>query len=314
MAESFFPLDGKIVWVAGETGMVGRAITRALNVRGVRVLSAPHRVLDLTDQAATFAWIERYRPDAIFLAAAKVGGIGANSSYPADFMRDNLAIAQNVIEGAHRADVQRLLFLGSSCIYPKMAEQPIREEALMRGPLEPTNEAYAIAKIAGLKMCEFYSRQFGRDYISAMPTNLYGPYDRFDAENGHVIPAMMLKFMQAKDHVTLWGSGNPLREFLHVDDLANALMCMIERYSGTEPVNIGSGEEVSIKTLAAMMQKVTGFQGKVVFDDTKPDGSPRKLLDSSKIHAMGWKPSIALEQGLAQTHAWYNQGEMRRRA
>jgi len=314
MAETFFPLDGKIVWVAGETGMVGRAITRALNVRGVRILSAPHRTLDLSDQAATFEWIERYRPDAIFVAAARVGGIGANSAYPADFIRDNLAIAQNVIEGAHRTDVQRLLFLGSSCIYPKMAAQPIREEALMGGPLEPTNEAYAVAKIAGLKMCEFYSKQFGRDYISAMPTNLYGPYDRFDAENGHVIPAMMLKFMQAKDHVALWGTGTPLREFLHVDDLATALLCLMERYSGTGHVNVGSGEEISIKDLASLMQKVTGFQGKIAFDDSKPDGAPRKLLDSSHMRALGWKPSISLEEGLAQTYAWYNEGAMRKRA
>ena len=309
MVEPIFPLAGKIVWVAGETGMVGRSITRALTDRGVRLLSAPHKVLDLTDQRATFDWIARYKPDAIFMAAAKVGGIGANAGFPADFIRDNLAIAQNVIEGAHRADIPKLLFLGSSCIYPKMASQPIAEDALMTGPLEPTNEAYAIAKIAGLKMCGFYARQYGRSYVSAMPTNLYGPYDRFDENAGHVIPAMMMKFHDAvsshASSVTLWGTGTPLREFLHVDDLATALIAMMERYDGQGHVNIGGGEEVSIMELAHHMAAVTGFRGAIKFDASKPDGTPRKLLDSSRMRDLGWAPSVTLKDGLQSTYEWY---------
>jgi len=243
------------------------------------------------------------------MAAARGGGIGANASAPADFIRDNLAMAGNVIEGAHRADVERLLFLGSSCIYPRDAAQPILEEALMTGPLEKTNEAYAIAKIAGLKLCEFYRAQYGRKYIAAMPTNLYGPYDLFDAEKSHVIPAMMMKFIAAKavgaSHVTVWGTGAPRREFLHVDDLARALIVMMGRYDGAGPVNIGSGEEISIADLAAQMKRVTGFTGAIAFDASKPDGTPRKFLDSSKIRAMGWAPAISLEDGLAQVYAWY---------
>lgn len=300
-----FSLQGKRVWVAGETGLVGRALLRALEERDIHLLSAPHWALDLTNQKETFEWIARNKPDAIFMAAAKVGGIGANATYPADFIRDNLAIAQNVIEGAHRADVSRLLFLGSSCIYPKQALQPIKEEALLTGPLEETNEAYAIAKIAGLKMCQFYKRQYGRAYISAMPTNLYGPYDRFDTQISHVIPAMMMKFHQARDLVKLWGTGTPLREFLLVDDLAVALIVMIERYNGEAPLNIGSGMEISIRDLAILMKEVTGFNGEIIFDDSKPDGTPRKLLDSSKIRALGWTPQTRLEQGLRDTYEWY---------
>ena len=300
-------LKGKRVWVAGETGMVGRAILRALE--NVEILSAPHASLDLTDQAATLAWIRKNKPDAIFMAAAKVGGIGANAAQPADFIRDNLSIAQNVIEGAHRADVPRLLFLGSSCIYPRDAAQPIREDALMTGPLEPTNEAYAIAKIAGLKMCQFYKGQYGRNYISAMPTNLYGPYDRFDENASHVIPAMMMKFHTAvkmrAPHVFLWGTGRPLREFLHVDDLASALVCMMERYDGNAPVNVGGGEEISIAGLATMIKKIAGFEGSIIYDASRPDGTPRKLLDSSKIRDMGWEPSIRLEEGLEDVYEWY---------
>ena len=243
------------------------------------------------------------------MAAAKVGGIGANAAQPADFIRDNLSIAQNVIEGAHRADVPRLLFLGSSCIYPRDAAQPIREDALMTGPLEPTNEAYAIAKIAGLKMCQFYKGQYGRNYISAMPTNLYGPYDRFDENASHVIPAMMMKFHTAvkmrAPHVFLWGTGRPLREFLHVDDLASALVCMMERYDGNAPVNVGGGEEISIAGLATMIKKIAGFEGSIIYDASRPDGTPRKLLDSSKIRDMGWEPSIRLEEGLEDVYEWY---------
>ncbi|PZQ45430.1 MAG: GDP-fucose synthetase [Micavibrio aeruginosavorus] len=309
MAEIIFPLGGRKVWVAGETGLVGRALMRALSHYDVQILSAPHAQLDLTDQRATFDWISANKPDVIFLAAAKVGGIGANATYPADFIRDNLAIAQNVIEGAHRAGAARLVFLGSSCIYPKHAPQPITEDALLTGPLEPTNEAYAIAKIAGLKLCEFYARQYGRAYISAMPTNLYGPHDRFDAQNAHVIPAMMLKFIEARDthapQVALWGTGTPLREFLHVDDLAQALLALAQCYDGSGTVNIGSGEEVSISTLARMVAKVAGYKGEIVFDAAMPDGTPRKFLDSSKIRSLGWKPAIALEQGLAEVYRWY---------
>lgn len=311
---NIFSFGGKRIWVAGETGMVGRAILRALT--DCDVLSAPHGILDLTDQRATFDWIAKHKPDAIFMAAARVGGIGANSAYPADFIRDNLAIAQNVIEGAHRAGVEHLLFLGSSCIYPRDATQPIREDALMTGPLEPTNEAYAIAKIAGLKLCEFYRAQYGRRYISAMPTNLYGPYDCFDADKSHVIPAMMMKFDAARTDINLWGTGKPLREFLHVDDLARALIVMMECYDGIAPVNIGSGEEVSIAQLAAMVGAVTGFKGSIAFDATKPDGTPRKLLDSSKMRAMGWEPEISLEDGLRETWRWYQsqQGSLRKYA
>jgi GDP-L-fucose synthase len=300
-----FSLSGKRVWVAGETGLVGHALMRVLEQHDIHLLSAPHWALDLTDQKATFDWIARNKPDAIFMAAAKVGGIGANVTYPADFIRDNLFIAQNVIEGAHRANVERLLFLGSSCIYPKHATQPIKEEALLTGPLEETNEAYAIAKIAGLKLCQFYKRQYGRNYISAMPTNLYGPYDRFDENASHVIPAMMLKFASARGPLTLWGTGAPLREFLHVDDLAAALILMMEKYHGETPLNIGSGTEISIRDLAMSMQKITGFKGDIIFDDSRPDGTPRKLLDSSKIRALGWSPKITLEQGLHETYDWY---------
>lgn len=303
MAE--FSLGGKRVWVAGETGLVGRAVIRRLESHDIHLLSAPHWSLDLTNQKETFDWIARNKPDAIFMAAAKVGGIGANAQYPADFIRDNLAIAQNVIDGAHRAGVERLLFLGSSCIYPKHAPQPIRESALLTGPLEETNEAYAIAKIAGLKMCQFYKRQYGRAYISAMPTNLYGPYDRFDERASHVIPAMMLKFHKAGGSVDLWGTGKPLREFLHVDDLAAALVIMMENYNDESPLNIGSGEEITIKDLAALMKKTTGFTGDIRFDPSKPDGTPRKLLDSSNMSALGWKPEITLEQGLRRTYEWF---------
>lgn len=313
MPDARSPFEGARVFVAGETGMAGRAIIRALEGTGAKLLSAPHRVLDLTDQAETFAWLRAHKPDYIFMAAARVGGIHANRTYPADFIRDNLAIAQNVIEGAHRADVQNLLFLGSSCIYPRDAAQPIREDALMTGPLEATNEAYAIAKIAGLKLCEFYARQYGRRYMAAMPTNLYGSYDRFDDLGGHVIPSMMVKFAQNVGRVTLWGSGTPLREFLHVDDFARALLVMMERAEGGAVWNIGSGEEISIRDLAYKIARVTGFHGDIAFDPAMPDGTPRKFLDSSLLRAHGWTPSITLEDGLSQTWAWYK-AEIKRTA
>ncbi len=309
MADALFSLASKRIWVAGETGLVGRALLRALSSHDVTLLSAPRKMLDLTDQKQTWEWLAEHKPDVIFMAAARVGGIGANAAYPADFIRDNLAIAQNVVEGAHRAGIPQLLFLGSSCIYPRMAPQPIEETALMGGPLEPTNEAYAIAKIAGLKLCEYYSRQYGRRYLSAMPTNLYGPHDRFDSQAGHVIPAMMLKFHAAveegAEHVILWGTGSPLREFLHADDLAQALIAMMERYAALGPVNIGSGEEVDIRTLAELLKKVSGFKGNIVFDATKPDGTPRKFLDSSKIRALGWGPKLTLVEGLHETYQWF---------
>jgi len=304
-----FSFRHKKIWVAGETGLVGRALTRALSAYDLQILSAPHSALELTDQRATFDWLSDNKPDCVIVAAAKVGGIGANTQSPADFICENLAIAGNVIEGAHRAGVQHLLFLGSSCIYPREAPQPISENSLMTGPLEPTNEAYAIAKIAGLKLCQFYTRQHGRNYISAMPTNLYGPFDRFHAERGHVIPAMMMKFHEAKisgaREVVLWGTGAPLREFLHVDDLARALLVQMENYTGEEPLNVGSGEEIAIYDLAQIMKRVTGYQGEIVFDSSKPDGMPRKFLNSSKIRALGWSPTIDLVEGLGQAYAWY---------
>lgn len=302
-------LDNKHVWVAGETGMVGRALVGALAGRRIELISAPRASLDLTDQRATYEFLSAKKPDIIFVAAARVGGIGANSQYPADFIRDNLAIAQNVIDGAHRAGIDRLIFLGSSCIYPKHAPQPIREDALLTGPLEPTNEAYAIAKIAGVKLCEFYSRQYGRNYVAAMPTNLYGPHDRFDIANGHVIPAMIAKFhkaaIQRAASVDLWGSGCALREFLHVDDLAAALVMLADKNFANPLINIGSGEEISIADLAAMIAEITGFKGRTDFDVSMPDGTPRKLLDSSKISGLGWRPRMTLEQGLIETYRWY---------
>ncbi|MFA5592677.1 MAG: GDP-L-fucose synthase [Micavibrio sp.] len=304
-----FSLEGKKIWIAGETGLVGRALLRALRFRNVRLLSAPHSILDLTNQQKTYAWLEKARPDAVILAAAKVGGVLANKTRPADFIRDNLAIAHNVIEGAHRAGVERLLFLGSTCIYPKEAAMPVAESALLTGALEESNEAYAIAKIAGLKMCEFYRRQFGSSYISAMPCNLYGPYDRFDAYNGHVIPSLMMKFHAAKENgaeaVSLWGSGAASREFLHVDDLAAALLHLLEYYDGAPPVNIGSGEETTIAQLALVMKEVTRFYGDIVYDPSMPDGAPRRMIDSSRMRSLGWAPSIRLDKGIAATYQWY---------
>jgi GDP-L-fucose synthase len=313
-----FSYKGKKVFVAGEQGMVGRALTRALAGKDVQILSAPRAALDLTDQKATFDWLAAHRPDAVFVAAAKVGGIHANNTCPADFIRDNLAIASNVIEGAHRAGVQHLLFLGSSCIYPRDCPQPIKEEYLLTRALEPTNEAYAIAKIAGLKMCEFYTKQYGRRYMSAMPTNLYGPYDRFDEKNSHVIPALMMRFHKAMEEgarqIEIWGSGKPLREFLHVDDLARALVIMMERWDGLSHWNIGSGEEVSIAALARMMAEVTGFRGEIIFDPSMPDGTPRKFLDSSRIMAAGWAPKVRLEEGLREVYEWYKENISNKKA
>lgn len=308
-----FSLTGKRIWVAGETGLVGQALLRALQGKDCKILHAPHGKLDLTLQHETYAWLKKNKPDAIFMAAAKVGGIGANKAYPADFIRDNLAIAQNVIDGAYKAGVKKLLFLGSSCIYPKMAAQPISEDALMTGPLEETNEAYAIAKIAGLKLCEMYRRQYGCSFISVMPTNLYGPHDRFDENAAHVIPAMMRKFHMAIAEGTLfidfWGTGTPLREFLHVDDLTQALISLMENYDEAGPVNVGSGEEISIRDLAYLLKDITGFKGELQFNPDMPDGTPRKLLDSTKMRNLGWRPSIGLKTGLQETWGWFLENE-----
>lgn len=309
MAE--FSLQGKKIWVAGHNGLVGSALLRRLAREECEIITAAHDALDLTRQSDTEEWMAGHKPDAVILAAAKVGGIGENSGHPAEFIYQNLAIAQNVIHAAYRNNVRKLLFLGSSCIYPRMAAQPIPEDALLTGPLEPTNEAYAIAKIAGLKMAQFYRAQYECDFISAMPTNLYGPGDHFNARSSHVIPALMHKMHSAKmennPSVDIWGSGKPMREFLHVDDLADALVFVLQHYSDAPPVNIGSGEEVSIAKLAEMVRDVCGYAGELVYDPLKPDGTPRKILDCSRLQTMGWRASIPLSQGLVETYEWYAQ-------
>lgn len=297
------------IFVAGHRGLVGSALMRQLSGTSDLVLTATRAELDLTDQAATQLWLTRHKPDVVIVAAAKVGGIHANNTQPAYFLNDNLAIASNLIHGAHRADIDRLVFLGSSCIYPKLAPQPIPESALLTGPLEPTNEWYAIAKIAGLKMCAAYRRQHGRRYISVMPCNLYGPSDNFDLLSSHVIPALMRKIHEAKragaTAVEVWGTGSPLREFLHVDDLARGVLFCLDHYDAEEHINCGTGSEVTIRGLAKAICDVVGFQGELRFDATKPDGAPRKLMDSARLHALGWKPSISLHEGLARTYEWF---------
>ena len=297
------------IWVAGHKGMVGSAVTRHLERRGEQVLKASRSVVDLRDQIAVEVWLKQNRPDAIVFAAAKVGGIWANDTYPADFIYDNLAIETNIIHSAHRADVDRLVFLGSSCIYPKFAPQPIKEEALLTGPLEPTNEWYAIAKIAGIKLCQAYRKQYGRRYISVMPCNLYGPNDNFDLTTSHVLPALIRKFHEAKtegrNEVVVWGTGKPLREFLHVDDLARGVIFSLDNYDEYQHINCGAGSEISIRDLAVMVKRAVGFEGQLVFDATKPDGTPRKLMDSSRIMAMGWQPEITLEAGIAGAYRWF---------
>jgi GDP-L-fucose synthase len=304
-----FDLAGKRVFVAGHRGMVGSAIIRRLAVEGCTVLTATRTELDLMDQAAVREWFAREAPDAVFLAAAKVGGILANDSFPADFLYDNLMIEANVIEAAHRSDVAKLMFLGSSCIYPKFAEQPIVEGALLTGALEPTNEWYAIAKIAGIKLCQAYRRQHGRDFISAMPTNLYGPGDNFDLNSSHVLPALIRKTHDAKTSgaasIGIWGTGTPRREFLHVDDLADACVFLMKTYSDDGHVNIGSGSDVTILELTELVKDVVGFHGAIVRDTTKPDGTPRKLMSSDKLAALGWHPSISLRDGIDDAYRWY---------
>lgn len=301
-----YPLTGKRVFVAGHRGMVGGAIVRRLAGEGGEILTAGRDAMDLIEQAQVRAWMAREKPDAVVVAAAKVGGIMANSTLPAEFLYNNLMIEANLIHAAHEAGVERLLFLGSSCIYPKLAEQPIKEESLLTGPLEPTNEWYAIAKIAGIKLCQAYRAQYGRDYISAMPTNLYGPGDNFDLTSSHVMPALIRKAHEAKlagaASFEIWGTGTPLREFMHVDDLADACVFLLKGYSDALPINIGYGSDVSIGELADLVAKVVGFAGTVTRDATKPDGTPRKLMDSTRLHALGWQPRIALEQGIADAY------------
>jgi GDP-L-fucose synthase len=292
------------ILVAGARGMVGSALVRRLTSAGyTRVLAPPRAELDLQDGAGTRAYLQRTQPAYIFIAAAKVGGIQANSTYRAQFLHENLVIADNLIAGAHEAGVQRLMFLGSSCIYPKLAAQPIREDSLLTGPLEPTNEPYAIAKIAGVKMCEAYNDQYGRQYVSAMPTNLYGPNDNYDLQTSHVLPALIRKAHEAKlrgdTEYVVWGTGTPMREFLYVDDLADACVHLMEQGYDGPLLNIGTGRDVTIGELARTVMEVVGFQGRVVFDASKPDGTPRKLLDVGRLHAQGWKHRIDLRQGIA---------------
>ena len=306
MPEGRYDLAGKRVYVAGHRGMVGSALVRRLTREGCHVLTATRAELDLTRQADVEAWMEKEKPDAVFLAAAKVGGILANDSFPADFLYDNLILEANIIHAAHTVGVEKLLFLGSSCIYPKFADQPIVEEALLTGALEPTNEWYAIAKIAGIKLCQAYRRQHGRDFISAMPTNLYGPGDNFDLASSHVMPALIRKAHEAKvarkPEITVWGTGTPRREFLHVDDCADACVHLMKTYSDDGHINVGSGEDITILDLTRLVCRIVGYDGAIVHDLTKPDGTPRKLMSADKLRALGWTPTIGLEDGVADAY------------
>ena len=309
MTTRVFTLAGKRVWVAGHRGMVGSALVRRLQGEACELVTLERAAADLRDQAKVEAWMQAVRPDVVFLAAAKVGGILANDTIPAEFLYDNLMIEANVIHASFAAGVEKLIFLGSSCIYPKLAPQPIEESALLTGPLEPSNEAYAIAKIAGLKLCHAYRKQYGADFISAMPTNLYGPGDNFDLNSSHVLPALMRKSDDAKRlgaaAFTIWGTGSPRREFLHVDDCADALVFLAERYSEDSPVNVGSGSDIRILRLAELIASTVGFSGRIETDVSKPDGTPRKLLNSRKLREMGWAPSISLSEGVASLYRWY---------
>jgi len=310
MAEKIlFPLQGKRVWVAGHKGMVGSAIVRRLRQLDCEILTADRRTLDLTRQAAVEDWVKANKPDAAFIAAAEVGGIHANSTRPADFIYDNLAIEVATIQAAKLAGVGKLLFLGSSCIYPRLAPQPMKEESLLTGPLEPTNEWYAIAKIAGLKMCQAYRRQHKCDFISAMPTNLYGPGDNFDPQESHVPAAMVLKTHRAKQtnapSIEIWGTGKPRREFLYVDDLADACVFLMERYSADDTVNVGTGSDVTIRELAETVARVVGYRGDFTYNTSKPDGAPQKLLDVSRLAKLGWTAKTGLEEGFTRTYDWF---------
>jgi GDP-L-fucose synthase len=301
-----FSLDGKRIWIAGHRGMVGAAVCRRLALENCEVITAGREVVNLVNQKAVHDWMRQVKPDVVILAAAKVGGIYANSSYPVDFLYQNLMIEANIINTAHEVDVERLLFLGSSCIYPKLADQPINEKSLLSGELEPTNEWYAIAKIAGIKLVQAYRKQYGRDWISAMPTNLYGPGDNYDLNNSHVLPALLRKFHEAKEQedaaVVVWGTGSPRREFMHCDDLADALVFLLKNYSEYEHINVGSGLEVSIRELAETIAAVVGYRAKFSWDKTKSDGTPRKLMDSSKLHALGWNNCRSFKDGVSQTY------------
>lgn len=304
-----FELAGRRVWVAGHRGMVGAALVRRLAEEACEILTVGREAVDLRRQAEVEDWMLAARPEVVFIAAATVGGILANDRRPAEFLYDNLAIETNIIEGARKAEVGKLLFLGSTCIYPRLAPQPMPEDSLLTGPLEPTNQWYAVAKIAGVKLCQAYRRQYGCDFVSALPCNLYGPGDRFDAEGGHVIPGLMRRMHEAKRagraSLAVWGTGRPRREFLHVDDLAAAAVRVLERYAREEPINIGAGEDVTVAELAGHVRDVTGYAGTLTFDPSKPDGTPRKLLDVSRMRALGWRPGIGLREGLADTYRWF---------
>ena len=298
------------IYVAGHRGLVGSAIVRAIEAEGKHTWIGQSRSeLDLLDRKAVFEYLAGANPDAVVIAAAKVGGIHANHTYPVQFLSENLQIETNLMDAAHAAGIPRLLFLGSSCVYPKLAQQPIKEEYLLTGELEKTNEAYALAKISGLKLVQAYRKQYGHKWISAMPTNMYGPGDNFDLENSHVLPALIRKFhdakVQGKPSVTLWGTGSPKREFLHSDDLGRACVFLIENYDDEVAINVGVGKDVSIKELAELIQGIVGFEGEIDWDSSKPDGTPRKLLDVSRLEALGWKPTIALEQGIKSTYEWF---------
>jgi|EndMetStandDraft_5_1072996.scaffolds.fasta_scaffold34764_1 GDP-L-fucose synthase len=307
--ENVFSLEGKRVYVAGHRGMVGSALVRRLALENCEILTVNREELDLTRQDAVEHWVTAMRPDAMFIAAAKVGGIVANNSYPADFLYQNLAIETNLIHAAYLAGVRKLVFLGSSCIYPKHSPQPIVENALLSGPLEPTNEWYAVAKIAGLKLCEAYRRQYGCDFVSGMPTNLYGPGDNFEPETSHVLPALIRRFFEARQQrfqeVAIWGTGAPRREFLHADDCADALVHIMKVYSDNEHINIGSGEDLPIIDLARLVAQVVGFEGIITNDPSRPDGTPRKLMNSEKLKKLGWEPKIGLADGIGSTFEWY---------
>lgn len=304
-----FDLRDARIWVAGHKGMVGSAIVRRLAAEGAGVLTATREEADLTNQASTDRWVKENKPDLVFLAAAKVGGIVANNTAPVEFLYENMMIEMNIIRSSFEHGVRKLVFLGSSCIYPRLAPQPIPEEALLTGPLEPTNEWYAIAKIAGLKLCAAYHRQYGADFVSAMPTNLYGPNDNFDLEKSHVIAALMRKIHEARrdgrDEVVVWGTGTPRREFLHVDDCADACVFIARNYSDEPHVNVGTGEDLSIAELAELLREVIGWKGQFVYDTSRPDGTPRKVMDVSRLTALGWSPKIELREGLAQAYSWY---------
>ena len=300
------------IYVAGHRGLVGSAIYRLLKKRGFEnLITRTHSELELMDAVAVQNFFEETKPEFVFLAAAKVGGIHANSTYPADFIRENLVVQTNVIHESWRNDVVKLMFLGSSCIYPKLCPQPISEESLLTGELEPTNEAYALAKIAGIKTCQSYNQQYGTNFISAMPTNLYGINDNFHPENSHVLPALIRRFHEAKladsESVSIWGTGNPRREFLHSDDLADAVLFLMENYNDSEIVNVGCGEDQTIRVLAETISEVVGYSGSLVFDSSRPDGTPQKMLDISKIRVLGWRPEITLKNGLKQVYQWYTE-------